>query len=842
MANDMSRAHAVDTASSGASWRTSLRRPYLPHVLPSRSRHVASALAALFALTLTSRQVAAATYFVDPSRSPCATADAGAGSSPSTAWCTPPGSRLANDSGFLRSQWGGITTGAKVQCGDVILLKPSSTQGSTQGGAWRFDPSYYAASCGGNPITVRIATPTEWLGAAAGNFTIDATGVTSTNVAFIGSGGPTGIIAVNGINGLTVAGLNTLNRLEVKNISANAISSTWTCGVLVAQQGHCAVGSAGCETDNQCGSSGPCNGITLNTAAIDWFYIHDNTGGQGVCMGGVSQSRASHGIIQRVAHAGISCGLGNDIPCQNIGWVDIQTDHAANAPVGGASPCGGNSDAFFPERPKLLYIIDSTAHDSGCNGANVGTATHSETQIDRTLFRNFSSYNNGQLKMCLNGANSGLLCSVATDCPGGTCSAQMIDSQGGVEEGGDHRNDNLGELYTVVQNSRFYRNGRSGVDLPHSAGSMEVWNSNVFRNGALTSEAELWWNRVGGATALRNIIHVKRSASVWDRPNSGNAIPGFAGLCKASCGNVGAGCNSNADCSGCNHSQSTTDCVLTQCFAGCSNPGAYCAVDAECTGCGGPGTCAVTFDKIASVDYSLFQPQIANTETISPFDFQCMTGCTNSGASCASDGDCSGCSTGTQGWCRFVFSAPSTYASPAKMFSFAGNHNKIGAAYNPQWALGSNCDGGTYDFTQCDFSIPATSPVVDAGTFFLLTKGAQATPASVVPVKASSARTSSDPTAYFIAPSSYLGAVGDVIQISGANCTNGVSRRALAGRAQITSMTSGTITLDDTCTWSDGAGVHLPWAGAAPDIGAYEFGLGGLAAPTLISVQPVVGP
>jgi len=36
----------------------------------------------------------------------------------------------------------------------------------------------------------------------------------------------------------------------------------------------------------------------------------------------------------------------------------------------------------------------------------------------------------------------------------------------------------------------------------------------------------------------------------------------------------------------------------------------------------------------------------------------------------------------------------------------------------------------------------------------------------------------------------------------------------------------GTITLDRACTWADGAGVSLPWVGSAPDMGAFEYGLG----------------
>jgi len=36
------------------------------------------------------------------------------------------------------------------------------------------------------------------------------------------------------------------------------------------------------------------------------------------------------------------------------------------------------------------------------------------------------------------------------------------------------------------------------------------------------------------------------------------------------------------------------------------------------------------------------------------------------------------------------------------------------------------------------------------------------------------------------------------------------------------------MTLDRPCTWPDGAGIHLPWNGNAPDLGAFEFGASGV--------------
>src|SRR5262245_2987183 len=136
----------------------------------------------------------AATYYVDPASG----ANTNNGTSPGTAWKTPPGTRTVNNSGFISTAWGAITTSAKVQCGDVMLLKGGSTQGSAQGGAWRIDANYYTNNCTAGPrITLRIATSAEWSG-SAGNFIIDGTGITGTCVNFCGSGGYVALVDVEG--------------------------------------------------------------------------------------------------------------------------------------------------------------------------------------------------------------------------------------------------------------------------------------------------------------------------------------------------------------------------------------------------------------------------------------------------------------------------------------------------------------------------------------------------------------------------------------------------------------------------------------------------------------------
>lgn len=178
-----------------------------------------------------------------------------------------------------------------------------------------------------------------------------------------------------------------------------------------------------------------------------------------------------------------------------------------------------------------------------------------------------------------------------------------------------------------------------------------------------------------------------------------------------------------------------------------------------------------------------------------------------------------------------------TYASPQSVF---GPNDKIGIAHSIGWqSISGNCDGGTFDFNACDFHLTAGSSAIDAGTYMMKANGGGSGTTINVLSNAPGANLVNDPRIYFIGPNSYLDATPDTIQIQSATCAVG-SPALSAGRAVIAGMTSTTITLDRACTWANGAGVHLPWAGVAPDMGAFEFGLGAeVGAPTLLSVEPV---
>ncbi len=188
-----------------------------------------------------------------------------------------------------------------------------------------------------------------------------------------------------------------------------------------------------------------------------------------------------------------------------------------------------------------------------------------------------------------------------------------------------------------------------------------------------------------------------------------------------------------------------------------------------------------------------------------------------------------------------------SYANGAAQLGFSFPGDKISTAalrLDPRFvSIGGGCDTAGDNFASCDFRLQAGSPAIDAGTYFLraASGGSNATTISVTRGDPNSSTDPevADPRNFFIAPSSFPGAAGDLIQIQG------------CGRVTVTSMTASTISFVPACSWSNGAGIHLPWNGNGPDIGAYESGgtsptttttlppTGTPPAPQLLSVDPV---
>lgn len=190
---------------------------------------------------------------------------------------------------------------------------------------------------------------------------------------------------------------------------------------------------------------------------------------------------------------------------------------------------------------------------------------------------------------------------------------------------------------------------------------------------------------------------------------------------------------------------------------------------------------------------------------------------------------------GNDAFSTFRFTGPNLFSASGVTFNnaaaqsgFTGPNDKISTStvrYDPKWtSLGGNCnrafvDGGAAaGFADCNFNLQPGSPAIDAATFFLRANGA-GTNASTITVRTNGqvGGHSGDPRVYFVEPSSFWRATGDTIEIEG------------CGSVQIGGMTATTITFTPACSWSDGAGIHLPWTGARPDMGPLEFGVSGTA-------------
>ena len=113
-----------------------------------------------------------------------------------------------------------------------------------------------------------------------------------------------------------------------------------------------------------------------------------------------------------------------------------------------------------------------------------------------------------------------------------------------------------------------------------------------------------------------------------------------------------------------------------------------------------------------------------------------------------------------------------------------------------------------------DFNLSSTSTLINTGEFMAKTAGSGNGTSMAV-----------DDARYFYDGYGIPGEVGDLIQLEGQTQT-----------AVITGInyTTNTLTINQPLSWTSGLGVHLAYAGSAPDIGAYEYGL----APTTTASAP----
>jgi hypothetical protein len=316
----------------------------------------------------------ATTYYVDPATG----SDSNAGTSTSAPWKTPPGTRTTSNSGFLRSTWGAISTTNKIQCGDTILLKPSSTQTSTQGGAWLIDPNYYSTSCTPTtPITIQVALASQWAGSTDGPFTLHLGGVTGTSTtAWNATCGslwtvPTGLFVA--VNGVVLGGQNATNQLEIRNTTAMTDEGLY--GFVFAK---------------------PNCSQHLNGLFAQWMTIHDV--GTGIDAGEADNWQVSHVTVYNTAHQGVGTGVNVDHHVDQAAFVDLVVHDGGCGST--ANPnctfSGASNDLFRPVGAYSLWCVRCTVYNGGERGVNTGVILDTSMGGNYVYkFRDLVSYNNG---------------------------------------------------------------------------------------------------------------------------------------------------------------------------------------------------------------------------------------------------------------------------------------------------------------------------------------------------------------------------------------------------------------------------------------------------------------
>jgi len=141
--------------------------------------------------------------------------------------------------------------------------------------------------------------------------------------------------------------------------------------------------------------------------------------------------------------------------------------------------------------------------------------------------------------------------------------------------------------------------------------------------------------------------------------------------------------------------------------------------------------------------------------------------------------------------------------------TFAGNWD--GDTRGDPRFVAANPDGNNpMDTSLPDLRLQPASPCIDSGTYLTTVLSASGSGAVLQVVDAG----------YFMDGWGIRGVTGDEIQLYGAT-----------QRARVTAVDyqTNTLTLDRSLTWVQNQGVCLTYEGAAPDVGAFEYGASGIA-------------
>jgi hypothetical protein len=379
-----------------------------------------------------------------------------------------------------------VSTTSKIKCGDTILLKPSATQTSTQGGAWLIDPNYYATTCTPtNPITIQVALPSEWSGSTAGPFTLHLGGVTGTSTTAWNSqcGGlwtvPTGLFVA--VNGVVLGGRDATNQLVIQNTSPLANEGLY--GFVFAK---------------------PNCSQHLNGLFASWMTIHDI--GIGVDAGEADNWQVSHLTVYNTAHQGVGTGVSVDHHVDQAAFVDLVVHDGGCGSTANpnCSSSGASNDLFRPVGAYSLWCVRCTVYNGGERGVNTGVILDASMGGDYNFkFRDLVSYNNGNGPINPCNANGHWCVGAGFDVSGndwiaqtgvsGACTAAGVPNAccrgaysstcGGGIAGAQYGTcpDSPTQTYAhnYIMGARTWGNRGEGFSV-YGGGTLEVWNATTF--------------------------------------------------------------------------------------------------------------------------------------------------------------------------------------------------------------------------------------------------------------------------------------------------------------------------------------------------------------------------
>lgn len=367
----------------------------VPH---SSRRFPGAALSAVaFACVLAAAPAEARDFYVDFGASGAGCSDANPGTDRNTPWCSVPGTRTANDSGWLKTQWGsGATTitqatGQKLTAGDTIWIKGGTTHSSARGGRLVIGfcgtpdcpgggEGFWANGTAAQPIQIRngAANPTPW---GSGAVTWNCSGMAG----YSNDGCVSVIDAISARgNWVWIRGKDANNRIVIKNGPHLGLAA---------------------YTDNN-GTAGSLVGFVLE------FFDVSNNGDMGINIVHADSATVKDGLAHDNGSSGVAFGLGSGAANRTVRDGTVMDVEAYN---NGTDVGNGNRNGFncfdCGTAAQAAVFLRGKTHNNGRDGADNGLLNTSGNTF--VVYLGTESYDNGEDGFACNGDPSCNGCSTS---------------------------------------------------------------------------------------------------------------------------------------------------------------------------------------------------------------------------------------------------------------------------------------------------------------------------------------------------------------------------------------------------------------------------------------------